>query len=99
MKNNLRKFARVVGGTIGFHLLNSQAWALPIGPLAQIPANLKTGFVSKFTATELATVTDKVREEAAKHPASHPLIIASSAETGTGIADLRTAIVAAVEGH
>ena len=44
MKNILRKFARVVGGTIGFHLLNSQAWALPIGPLAQIPANLKTGF-------------------------------------------------------
>ena len=53
----------------------------------------------KIKPTELATVTDKVREEAAKHPASHPLIIASSAETGTGIADLRTAIVAAVEGH
>ena len=44
MKNNLRKFARIVGGTVSFHLLNSQAWALPVLPLAQIPSALKTSF-------------------------------------------------------
>jgi hypothetical protein len=44
MKTNLRNFARIVGGPIIFHLLNSQAWALPAVPLAQIPTSLKTGF-------------------------------------------------------
>jgi GTP-binding protein len=30
--------------------------------------------------------------EAAKHPAAHPLLFATSSETGSGIAELRTAI-------
>ena len=44
MKTNLRNFARIVGGIILFHLLHSQAWALPMGPLAQIPSSLRNGF-------------------------------------------------------
>ena len=48
--------------------------------------------------SELAATLEAVRAEAAKHPASHPLLFATSAETGEGIAELRTAIVEAVEG-
>ena len=47
----------------------------------------------KSSALE-ATLAD-VRAEAASHPAAHPLIIATSTETGAGIAELRTAILAA----
>jgi GTP-binding protein len=31
--------------------------------------------------------------EAAKHPAAHPAIFTTSSETGSGIAELRTAIL------
>lgn len=51
----------------------------------------------KVKPTELAKTLEKVREEARKHPAAHPLIITTSSETGEGIADLRTAILEAVE--
>jgi fumarate reductase subunit D len=44
MKTNPLQFARVVGGLVLFHLLNNQAWAMPVMPLAQIPSSLKTGF-------------------------------------------------------
>ena len=52
----------------------------------------------KIKPTALAATFDAVRAEAAKHPASHPLMFATSSETGEGIADLRAAIVEAVEG-
>jgi D-lactate dehydrogenase (cytochrome) len=39
---------------------------------------------------------EAIRTEAAKHPAAHPLILPTSSETGTGIAELRTAILEAV---
>jgi fumarate reductase subunit D len=42
MKTNLRNFARIIGGLIMFHLLNSRAWAMPVMPLAQVPSSLKT---------------------------------------------------------
>jgi GTP-binding protein len=50
----------------------------------------------KIKPTELATRIETIRAEAAKHPAAHPLIIPTSSETGDGIADLRTAILEAV---
>lgn len=50
----------------------------------------------KVKPTELAKTLEKVRVEAAKHPAAHPLIITTSSETGEGIAELRTAILEAV---
>jgi GTP-binding protein len=50
----------------------------------------------KVKASEFAKVLESVREEAAKHPAAHPLILPTSSETGTGIAELRTAILEAV---
>ena len=50
----------------------------------------------KIKAGEFAATLDKVRVEAATHPASHPTIFATSAETGTGIPELRTAILDAV---
>ena len=46
----------------------------------------------KIKPTELDAMIAKVFEESAKHPAAHPQLIATSSETGTGIAELRTAI-------
>jgi len=51
----------------------------------------------KVKPTELEKTLEMIRVEAAKHPAAHPLIISTSSEEGWGIADLRTAILEAVE--
>ena len=50
----------------------------------------------KIKPSEFAATLDKIRVEAATHPASHPTIFATSAETGEGIPELRTAIFDAV---
>ena len=50
----------------------------------------------KVKPTELAKTIEAIRTEAAKHPAAHPLILPTSSETGSGIAELRTAILEAV---
>jgi GTP-binding protein len=50
----------------------------------------------KVKPSELAETIEAVRAEAAKHPAAHPLILPTSSETGSGIAELRTAILEAV---
>ncbi len=51
----------------------------------------------KVRPTELDKTLAKIREEAAKHPACHPTILPTSSETGAGIADVRTAMLEAVE--
>ncbi|MBX9796674.1 ribosome biogenesis GTP-binding protein YihA/YsxC [Sphingomonas sp.] len=50
----------------------------------------------KIKPTDLATVTEAVAAEARKRPAAHPHIMATSSETGLGIAELRAAVIAAV---
>ena len=49
----------------------------------------------KIKPTALEALLESTRIEAAKHPASHPLLFATSSETGAGIAELRTAILEA----
>jgi GTP-binding protein len=49
----------------------------------------------KVKPTELAATLEAITAEAAKHPAAHPLIFTTSSETGSGIADLRTAVLEA----
>jgi GTP-binding protein len=49
----------------------------------------------KVKPTALAAILDATRTEAARHPAAHPTMIATSSETGQGIAELRTAILEA----
>jgi GTP-binding protein len=49
----------------------------------------------KVKPTELEAVLAATAAEAAKHPAAHPQLIATSSETGAGIAELRTAILEA----
>ena len=49
----------------------------------------------KVKPTDLATTLEAVSAEARKHPAAHPGIFTTSSETGSGIAELRTAILAA----
>ena len=49
----------------------------------------------KIKTAELATVYEATAAEAAKHPAAHPMIFTTSSETGSGIAELRTAILQA----
>ena len=47
----------------------------------------------KVKPTALDATLAEVRAEAAKHPAAHPVIFATSSETGAGIAGLRAAIL------
>jgi len=49
----------------------------------------------KVKPTELAKTLEAVAVEARKHPAAHPAIFTTSSETGSGIAELRTAILEA----
>jgi GTP-binding protein len=49
----------------------------------------------KVKPTILAETVAKLANEAAKHPAAHPTIFTTSSETGSGIAELRTAILEA----
>jgi GTP-binding protein len=47
----------------------------------------------KVKPTELVKILEAVTVAAAKHPAAHPTIFTTSSETGSGIAELRTAIL------
>ncbi len=49
----------------------------------------------KIKASELAATFEATRIEAAKHPAAHPTLFSTSSEYGTGITELRTAILEA----
>jgi GTP-binding protein len=51
----------------------------------------------KIKASELAAVHAATEAEARKHPAAHPEVIMTSSEKGLGIAELRTAVLEAVE--
>ncbi|MGD9810320.1 MAG: ribosome biogenesis GTP-binding protein YihA/YsxC [Sphingobium sp.] len=51
----------------------------------------------KVKASELAAVIDRTTAEARTRPAAHPDIIATSSEKGMGIADLRAAVIAALD--
>ncbi|MDQ2877623.1 MAG: ribosome biogenesis GTP-binding protein YihA/YsxC [Pseudomonadota bacterium] len=50
----------------------------------------------KIKSTDLAEVTARTADEARKHPAAHPDILATSAETGLGIPELRAAVIEAI---
>jgi GTP-binding protein len=52
----------------------------------------------KVKPTALAATIAAVEAESRRHPACYPQIIATSAETGLGIPELRAAVVAAAEG-
>jgi len=49
----------------------------------------------KTKPAQLAEVVAATAAESARHPAAHPQLIATSSETGQGIAELRTAILTA----
>ena len=49
----------------------------------------------KVKSSALGAIYEATMVEAAKHPAAHPTIFTTSSETGSGIAELRTAILAA----
>jgi GTP-binding protein len=51
----------------------------------------------KVKPSALGPIYEATMVEAAKHPAAHPSIFTTSSETGSGIAELRTAILAAAE--
>lgn len=50
----------------------------------------------KVKATELTAVREATMAEARKHPAAHPDVIATSAEKGGGIPELRAAVLESV---
>ena len=49
----------------------------------------------KVKASALGAIYESTMVEAARHPAAHPSIFTTSSETGSGIAELRTAILEA----
>jgi GTP-binding protein len=49
----------------------------------------------KVKPSALGALFEETATEAAKHPAAHPLLFTTSSETGSGIAELRTAILEA----
>lgn len=51
----------------------------------------------KVKASDLAAIHAATEAEARKHPAAHPEVIMTSSEKGLGIAELRTAVLEAVE--
>jgi GTP-binding protein len=51
----------------------------------------------KIKPTELAATTQAVATEIRKRPAAHPEVLPTAAETGEGIAELRAAVLEAVE--
>jgi GTP-binding protein len=51
----------------------------------------------KVKPSALGALYESTAIEAAKHPAAHPLIFTTSSETGSGIAELRTAILEAAD--
>jgi GTP-binding protein len=53
----------------------------------------------KVKPSALGALYESTLIEAAKHPAAHPSIFTTSSETGTGIAELRTAILEAAFGR
>ena len=62
---------------------------------AAISYHLVLTKADKVKPTALAATLEATRAEATRHPAAHPLLFATSSETGQGIAELRTAIVEA----
>ena len=52
----------------------------------------------KLKQTALAEVTARTVADARTHPAAHPEIIATSSEKGLGLAEVRSAVLAAVSG-
>jgi GTP-binding protein len=53
--------------------------------------------IDKIKATELEGIQAATAADAAKHPAAHPEVIATSSETGLGIERLRRAVFEAVQ--
>jgi GTP-binding protein len=53
----------------------------------------------KVKPSALGALYETTAIEAAKHPAAHPAIFTTSSETGSGIAELRSAILAAIADH
>jgi GTP-binding protein len=49
----------------------------------------------KIKPTALAAILQATRAEAARHPAAHPELFATSSETGAGMPELRTAVLEA----
>ena len=65
--------------------------------IAAVSYRLVLTKADKVKATELAAVHAATEAEARKHPAAHPEVIATSSEKGMGVAELRTAVLEAVE--
>lgn len=65
--------------------------------IAAVSYRLVLTKADKVKASELAAVQAATSAEARKRPAAHPEVLATAAETGMGIADLRAAVLQAVE--
>ncbi len=54
--------------------------------------------IDKLKGGQLQSILGKTAEAIARHPAAHPAVLATSATNGVGLAELRAAIAALIEG-
>jgi len=76
-------------------LKDVDAEALDAFDVAAVSYQIVLTKADKLKPSALGAIYEGVAGEAAKHPAAHPHIFTTSSETGSGIAELRTAILEA----
>ena len=67
--------------------------------MSKAKSNTKKTKADKISRTDLADVTARVSKALTKHPAAYPGVIATSAETGAGLEDLRAMVARLLEAH
>ena len=87
----LKRALVLVDARNGFKDVDHEVMAMLDG--AAVSYHVVLTKADKIKPSALAALLDATRIEAAKHPASHPTLFATSSETGQGIAELRTAIL------
>ena len=91
----LKRVLLLVDARHGLKPVDREAMELLDKPAVSYQIALTKG--DKIKPTALDSIHAKVSEDARKHPAAHPDIIATSAEKGLGIPELRAAVLAAIE--
>ncbi len=74
-------------------LKTSDAPTLELMDMAAVSYQAVLTKADKVKASELEKVVERTAKELSKHPAAYPEIIATSARKGTGLAELRAAIL------
>lgn len=92
---SLRRVGLLIDGRHGAKKTDHEMMKMLDG--AGVPYRVLLTKTDKVTATELATLTASMQKLLVKHPAAAPMPLATSSETGVGIAELRAEFWAMAE--